>query len=62
MAFPEQKHPAGAPGEWKPPNFFLIVILSAVFIVLALVTAYVFMRKDGRHLMPQTQQSVPSQN
>ena len=52
----EQKHPAGAPGEWKKPNFGLIVAISAVFILVVLIAAYFFARKDGRDLVPKIHQ------
>ncbi len=52
----EQKHPAGAPGVWKKPNFGLIVALSAVFILVVLVAAYFFARKDSADVVPKIRQ------
>jgi hypothetical protein len=52
----EQKHPAGAPGVWKKPNFGLIVAISAVFILLVLLGAYFFARKDSSDVVPKIRQ------
>jgi hypothetical protein len=62
MAEQEQKHPKGAPGVWKAPNFGLIVVLFGVFILLALGTTWYMLHSDGKHIVPGAPQSVPSQN
>ena len=58
----EQKHPTGAPGVWKKPNFGLIVAISAVFILVVLIAAYFFARKDSGDVNPRIHQSSLQQH
>jgi hypothetical protein len=58
----EQKHPAGAPGVWKRPNFKGIVIGSVLFIVVMLVAAVFLVKTEGGHLLLHTRQAPATQN
>ncbi|SFS21155.1 hypothetical protein SAMN05421771_4063 [Granulicella pectinivorans] len=62
MSESEQKHPAGAPGVWKHPNFKAIVIGSAVFVLVLLGASLLLVRTEGGHLVMRTKVTHASQN
>jgi hypothetical protein len=43
------------PGKAKDPNFFAVVVLAMVVVLLFFAGAWLIVRHDGRHLLPSTQ-------
>ena len=56
----ELRTPANLHDSTKKPNFLLIVILSAVFILIFCGGAYVFLHKDAKHLEPHRSNPDPN--
>ncbi|HEY6448971.1 MAG TPA: hypothetical protein VIY53_21130 [Acidobacteriaceae bacterium] len=51
---PDPAAPNPNPGHAKDPNFFAVVVMSAVAVLVFIVAACLFVMHDGKHLLPTT--------
>ena len=52
---PDPAAPNPNPGKAKDPNFLAVVALAMVVVLLFFIGSWLFVRHDGRHLLPKKQ-------